>query len=105
MRRARSQCFPRTPTSASDFHDLMMTVKADVFRKIDNEMFYRGCVNDSTTMIFTVPATLSALRGAESTVLSFDGTFKTAPSIFGQLFMAYAEVNDKVCSIALELFV
>ncbi|XP_065080067.1 uncharacterized protein LOC135702939 [Ochlerotatus camptorhynchus] len=101
MRNARSQCFPRTPKSASDFHYLMMTEKAAGLRTIYGETFYYGCVGEGKiTLFFVVPATINALREAQSTVLFFDGTYKTRPSMFCQLFMAYAEIGGKVFPLA-----
>ncbi|XP_062554402.1 uncharacterized protein LOC134219629 [Armigeres subalbatus] len=98
MRNARLKCFPRTPTSATDFDMLMKTEKAAGFRTISGELFYHGCVGN--TVFFIVPATMKALQNASSTKLYFDGTFKTKPSMFAQLFMAYAQIGAKVFPLA-----
>lgn len=69
----------------------MMTPKAAGFRTIAGVEFYRGYVNG--TLFFVVPDTLRALNEVGSTQLHVDGTFKTKPSMSGQLLIAYAEIN------------
>ncbi|XP_062702222.1 uncharacterized protein LOC109413101 isoform X1 [Aedes albopictus] len=98
MQSARSKCFPRVPKSANDFHNLMQQEKSISFRNINGKQFYHGCKEN--TLFFVVPATLEALSKTASTVLYFDGTYKTKPSIFNQLFMAYAELDHKVFPLA-----
>lgn len=88
------ECFPRNPTSAEDFHTLMLTNKAAGFRAIEEKPFYHGIVGN--TMIFIVPATREAIQEAGSTTLHLDGTYRTSPHVFAQLVMAYAEVSGKV---------
>ncbi|XP_062556199.1 uncharacterized protein LOC134221036 [Armigeres subalbatus] len=103
MRNARSKCFPRAPTTALEFDKLMMTDNATGFRTICGEAFYHGCVGvkgRGITLFFVVPGTIAALKEAESTTLFFDGTYKTKPTIFKQLIMAYAKIQEKVFPLA-----
>nr|XP_029726956.1 uncharacterized protein LOC109423406 isoform X2 [Aedes albopictus]XP_029728253.1 uncharacterized protein LOC109418354 isoform X2 [Aedes albopictus] len=102
MRKARSTCFPPVPSTVSEFSEIMTSDKAAGFRSIDGDPFYYGSTGEAgnQTMFFIVPATKNALRVAAETTLSFDGTFKTKPAMFGQLFMAYAKVNEKIHPLA-----
>nr|XP_029728115.1 uncharacterized protein LOC109429670 [Aedes albopictus] len=98
MRKARTSCFPLSPKTPDEFHRLMTTEKAAGFRTIYGEQFYHGY--DGNTLYFVVPETMKAIEKAESTVLFLDGTFKTKPVMFNQLFMAYAQVYGKVFPLA-----
>nr|XP_029712996.1 uncharacterized protein LOC109400803 isoform X2 [Aedes albopictus] len=98
MRSSRLECFPRSPKSAADFHELMLTEKAAGFREIHGKTFYYGIVGN--TVMFVVPATCKALREAGTATFYFDGTYKTSPPMFTQLFMAYAQIGEKVYPLA-----
>lgn len=50
--------------------------------------------------MFIVPGAAKAVQQAKSIVIYVDGTYKTAPSIFAQLIMAYAEIDGKVLPLA-----
>lgn len=95
MQNARYKFYPRTPNSAQDFHEILNSPKGGQFCKIQEEPFYYGQV--ASSLLFVVPGTMRALAKATHISLHLDGTYKTKPAIFGQLFMAYAEIDSKVC--------
>lgn len=76
----------------------MLQEKSVSFQNISGKQFYRGC--ESNTRFLVVPATLEALSKTVSTVLHFDGTYKTKPPMFARLFMAYAEIDGNVFPLA-----
>lgn len=101
MRNARMACYPKTPSTADEFISLLGTDKAAGFNQIKGEIFYHGFVRcpikDQVTLLYIVPGTAKAVQQAKSIALYVDGTYKTAPAIFSQLIMVYAEIDGKVC--------
>ncbi|XP_058813292.1 uncharacterized protein LOC131677473 isoform X2 [Topomyia yanbarensis] len=102
MRTARSSSYPQAPTSPENFLYLLESEKGKVFCTIGDDKFYYGHINylNSLAIFFVVPATLTALSTVESTTLQLDGTFKTCPKIFAQIFMAYATISEHVFPLA-----
>jgi hypothetical protein len=86
---ARSATRPPLPKSFSEFHDALDAYPLRTIRQ-ENFLF----VNDRTTNIvgFSCAANMDALRNVNT--IFIDGTFKSCPKLFHQVFSVHAIINN-----------
>ncbi|XP_039299228.1 uncharacterized protein LOC120355037 [Nilaparvata lugens] len=99
MRKCRKLNFPRLPTSAIDFADMLKAEEWARFSEtLDGKNFFIDniVVGGWSSLVFVSENTKHLLSTAEE--LFFDGTFKTVPSVPGlaQLFIVNAVAFDHV---------
>ena len=87
IKRARKQDMPTQPTSLENI-DVPLAL-----RNIDNEVFLvkDSAFNDERILLFTTSSNVALLK--ESVYWIMDGTFKTVPTLFHQLYFIHAMVG------------
>ena len=87
IKRARKQDMPTQPTSLENI-DVPLAL-----RNIDNEVFLvkDSAFNDERILLFTTSSNVALLK--ESVNWIMDGTFKTVPTLFHQLYSIHAMVG------------
>ncbi|XP_039299557.1 uncharacterized protein LOC120355276 isoform X1 [Nilaparvata lugens] len=103
MRKCRKLNFPRLPTSAIDFADMLKAEEWARFSEtLDGKKFFIDniVVGGWSNLVFVSENTKHLLSTAEE--LFFDGTFKTVPSVPGlaQLFIVNAVAFDHAFPVA-----